>query len=91
MSRLEEVEARLEHTADADWSIADEAAEYRHLARTLAAEVDARDDVITRMLAILEPGPELIANAQMDFQAAFELNVTGSFYDRACEIAGRTE
>ena len=40
MSRLEEVEARLLHTGQSDWSSADEAAEYRHLSLSLAAEVD---------------------------------------------------
>ena len=55
------------------------------------AEVVERDKIITELLKMLKPGPELISCAQVDFQASFELEVTGNFYDRACEIAGRTE
>jgi hypothetical protein len=41
MSKLDEVKAKLQYTADAEWPSADEAAEYRSLSLTLAAEVDA--------------------------------------------------
>lgn len=53
MSRREEVDAKLLHTALSDWPSADEAAEYRHLSLTLADEVDERDAVITKLLAML--------------------------------------
>lgn len=63
MSRLEEV---IE---------AEQAGTLPVLVRTLAAEVDARDEVITKLLEMLDeyavPG--------------------GKLYARACEIAGRAE
>lgn len=53
------------------------------------ADLSQRNAVIDKLLAMLKPTPELIANAQMDYQAAFEFDVTRNFYHRALEIAGR--
>ncbi len=88
MSRLEEVEARLAHTVDSGWPSSDAAAEYRHLCRTLAAEVDARDAVIAEILAMLKPIPEPIRETEI-ILAQWRNQVY--LYTRACEIAGRTE
>ena len=78
MSRREEVEEKLLHTAQSDWPSADEAAEYRHLSLTLADEVDYlretrtdRDAVITKLLERIDA------------------LCSRSLYERACEIAGR--
>lgn len=54
---------------------------------TLAAEVDELQRRLDAEVKMLEPTPELIANAQMDYQANFELEVTGSFHARAVAIA----
>lgn len=75
MTRREEVEAMLLHTAEADWPSADEASEYRCLSLTLADEVDAEREIVTKLLAMMNgyavPG--------------------GKLYTSALEIAGRTE
>lgn len=57
MSRLEETESVINCT---DWCNGweGEARSMHHIARTLAAEVDARDEVITKLLAMLKPEPE---------------------------------
>lgn len=89
MSRLEEVEARLAHTVDSGWPSSDAAAEYRHLSRTLAAEVDARDATITALLEMLRPKGEpmkyMLGDQKVDHDPAARV------YARALEIAGRAE
>jgi len=79
MSRLEEVEARI---ISADGAYHDGAwigpESLRHLARTLAAEVDARDAVIAELMAMLKPDKH---------RPSWEHDE----YRRACEIAGRAE
>jgi len=55
----------------------------------LAAEVDARDEVIGRLLAMLKPG-----DGDDDVQTsegALHYNIAARQYARACEIAGRAE
>jgi len=91
MSRLEEVEARLAHTVDSGWPSSDEAAEYRHLSRTLAAEVDARDDAITKLLAMLKPMPQEKFQALRYAEDISHEDCCRELHRRACEIAGRTE
>lgn len=77
MSRREEVDHLLsDNSAESGVLLRDS----RKLARTLADEVDTRDDVITKLLALLEPGS---AEKIGMFDA--------KLYTRACEIAGRTE
>ena len=86
MSRLEEVEARLAHTVDSGWPSSDAAAEYRHLSRTLAAEVDASDEVITKLLDLTAPHVDEFGNRHW-----WHYKRPEQIYTRACEIAGRTE
>lgn len=54
MTRLDEVEAEIADLDDS-YSARTYTDSYADLARTLAAEVDARDAVITELLAMLEP------------------------------------
>lgn len=84
MTRLSEIENEIDRllAAQSDWT---------PLARTLAAEVDELRGKLNAVVKSLKPTPELIANAQMDYQAAFKFDVTRNFYHRACEIAGRTK
>ena len=81
MSRLDEVEAEI-HELQKQEAWGDNSAD---LARTLAAEVDARDEVIAKLLAmLLEEGGYSTCDC-----ASCKLIVR--VYARACEIAGRTE
>jgi hypothetical protein len=61
----------------------------------LAAEVDARDEVIAEILAMLKPG-EMPKYCSFDFQHKYrelykEWQWKTALHARACEIAGRTE
>lgn len=83
MSRLEEVEASIPLTR---WR----GMEYREQCiRTLAAEVDARDEVITKLLAMLRPKGEpmkyMLGDQMVDHEPAARV------YARALEIAWRAE
>ena len=90
MSRLEEVEAEI---ISADGSYHDGAwigpESLRHLASTLAAEVDARDEVIAEILALLKPKGEAMKYMLGDQKIYHE--PAAHLYARACEIAGRAE
>lgn len=94
MSRLEEVEATWDH-----WGCVKTNTEVCGLAleqaRTLAADVDARDEVIAEILAMLKPG-EMPKYCSFDFQHKYrelykEWQWKTALHARACEIAGRTE
>lgn len=92
MSRRDEVDAKLLHTALSDWPSADEAAEYRHLSLALADEVDAERAVITKLLAMLEPGvspPK--SHTSCDCVECRCHKINEERHARACEIAGRKE
>lgn len=78
MSRLEEVEASIKWIMSAGMTGGAITPNMRDLCRTLAAEVDARDAVITKLLAMLKPEKH---RPSWEHEA----------YSRACEIAGRTE
>lgn len=78
---------------DAGWKIEEFKEETVHICPRCASDTNTDDlvAVIDGILAMLKPTPELIANAKMDYQAAFEFDVTRNFYHRAMEIAGRAE
>lgn len=101
MSRLEEVEAEI---ISADGAYHDGAwigpESLRYLARTLAVEVDARDKIISDLLAMLKPG--VAPNpADAKYNPTRWLDWTNyqydsnrhsrmvTLYNRALEIAGR--
>lgn len=75
MSRLDEVEATYDA---ADGCTLCGNPDMVALARALATEVDARDEVITKLLAEIE-------SVKGRYFGSLEA------YSRACEIAGRTE
>jgi len=56
------------------------------LARTLAAEVDARDEVITKLLDLTAPHVDDFGNRQW-----WQYKRPEQMHARACEIAGRME
>ncbi len=91
MSRREEVEK------DIVWiesgGLDAECEQWPELARTLADEVDARDAVITKLLAMLadEAGPEPIAYTYPEDPHLLRWQTVNELYARACEIAGRKE
>lgn len=86
MSRLEEVKAELKSILERDVGYMKAWTGAYDLASTLAAEVDARDEVITRLL-------EMLKNARKSI--AYVDHVRGPVVDelhaRALKIAGRTE
>ena len=85
MSRLEEVEKQL---ADIDFANSDYEGNWyavRPLARTLADEVDAEREIVTKLLAMLESLPSC------EQGECGECDALRDAYNRACEIAGRTE
>jgi len=62
----------------------------------LAAEVDSRDEVITKLLAMLRPGDDPKPEQYDGYDQLFRerlcrWNDSNKRYARACEIAGRTE
>lgn len=84
MSILEKLQSDMEDDAYFNLSLEERYELLKRDAETIAKRLDS-------VVAMLEPSPELIANAQMDYQANFELEVTGGFHDRAVAIAeGRT-
>lgn len=88
MSKLEEVKAETNRIFIATGAWHAGAKELELLAKALAAEVDARDEVIGRLLAILAPGdrPEWHESTKLAiWQNQRDLHA------RAGEIAGRTE
>lgn len=94
MSRRDEVEK------DIVWiesgGLDAECEQWPELARTLADEVDERDAVITRLLAMLEPDdapkPEQYEGYDQLFrERSCRWNDSNKRYARACEIAGRKE
>lgn len=98
MSRLEEVEASIKWIMSAGMTGGAITPNMRDLCRTLAAEVDARVEVITKLLAMLKPGEEPVTpvestKAHWDAWAAHygPWKTKSDLYARACEIAGRTE
>lgn len=82
MTRRDEVEAKIEAYKHGTRFIT--ADERNELARTLADEVDAERAVVTKLLAMLKPGE------CKDWLGGYWLQ-QHTFYERACEIAGRTE
>lgn len=87
MSRQEEVKAEISaYCSDGDTM---QIGCLRTLARTLAAEVDARDEVITKLLAMLRPKGEpmkyMLGDQMVDHEPAARV------YARALEIAWRAE
>jgi hypothetical protein len=94
MSRLDEAKKKIEYMLDAPSHQIEECfEESMALARTLAAEVDARDAVITELLAMLKPGkfPSLIFVDFPDLDAPIVWKTKAELHARACEIAGRAE
>ena len=85
MSRLEEVEAEIADLDDS-YSARTYTDGYADLARTLAAEVDARDEVITKLLDLTAPHVDDFGNRQW-----WQYKRPEQMHARACEIAGRTE
>lgn len=89
MSRLEEVEASIKWIMSAGMTGGAITPNIRDLCRILAAEVDARDEVIAEILALLKPKGEamkyMLGDQKIDHEPAAHLHA------RACEIAGRTE
>lgn len=83
MSRLKEVEAAL-HLDQTHYAA-------EQLARTLAAEVDARDEVITKLLEMLKPGDEDDRMRQFSTAACDRYDFKRNAYTRAYKVAGRTE
>ena len=93
VSRLKEVEAEIADLDDS-YSARTYTDGYADLARTLAAEVDARDEVIGRLLAMLDPGSGQLGRIEDDKTISLtitEWNLLVTAHERACEIAGRTE
>ena len=90
MTRLEEVEASIKWIMSAGMTGGAITPNMRDLCRTLAAEVDARDEVITRLLEMLLPG----VAPPHDPCGCVECKrheINEGRYRRALEIAGRTE
>lgn len=95
MSRREEVEAKI--TLCANWGDLNRCRNLELALRTLADEVDAlraekaeRDAVITRLLAMLEPGvapPK--SHEACGCVECLRHEINEGRYARACEIAGR--
>lgn len=85
MSRLDETESVINCT---DWCNGweGEARSMHHIARTLAAEVDARDAVITELLDLTAPHVDDFGNRQW-----WQYKRPEQMHARACLIAGRTE
>ena len=78
MSRLDEVEAKIDDLLriQSDWT---------PLTRTLSAEVDARDEVITKILALLKPKGEAMKYMLGDQKV--DHHPTTRLYARALTIA----
>ncbi len=92
MSRREEVEASIKWIMSAGISGGAITPNMRDLARTLADEVDAERAVITKLLAILEPGaspPK--SHTSCDCAECRRHKLNEERYARACEIAGRVK
>lgn len=90
MSRREEVESKIATYKHGNRFIT--ADERDELARTLADEVDAERAVITKLLAMLEPGvspPK--SHVSCDCVECRRHKINEERYARACEIAGRKE
>jgi len=84
MSRRDEVEQNIKWVMSAGMSGGTTKQGLIDLARTLADEVDAERAVVTKLLAMLKPGE------CKDWLGGYWLQ-QHTFYERACEIAGRKE
>ena len=105
MSRREEVDLAIDkneekltdpdggyYDIDAPMDVFDAIEANRELAEALADEVDERDAVITKLLAMLEPGvspPK--SHTSCDCVECRCHKINEERYARACEIAGRKE
>lgn len=103
MSRREEVEAEIKQAKEDQgnyiydlWEVT------RDCAYSLASDIDARDRIITELLAMLKPGeppcdciseigPRCYCMNQGDATKVEAWWTTMCHYRRACKIAGRTE
>ena len=86
MSRLDNTEQTIKSITRYAENFRVESHALGDLARTLAAEVDARDEVITKLLDLTAPHVDEFGNRQW-----WQYKRPEQMHARACEIAGRTE